>query len=147
MLSPPVLDADELARRMTDPETWPCFSEGLMGKHRGGSCRCIGCIVPAVTPSDKDTPGYAAQLASVASSPKDLLGSIQQPSFGCEPLEETPDKTIFTHNVVSGLTPSIASSATRNNIRVEVAHDGVPGHSQSTPVLLVTPSRAKAPQE
>lgn len=147
MLSPLVLSADELAARMADPVTYPCFSESLQGKHRGGGCRCIGCILPAMTPSDKGTPGYAAQLASVDSSPEALLGSIQQPSFGCEPVEETPDETIFTHNVVSGLTPSTASSATRNNIRVEVAHAGVPVHSQSTPVHLTTPSRDKSPQE
>ena len=72
-----------------DPVTYPCFSEGLQGKHRGGGCsrgcRCIGCIVPAVTPSDKDTPGYTAQLAMADFSPEDFLGSIQQPYFGSEP--------------------------------------------------------------
>ena len=47
-------------------------------------------------------------------------------------------KSVATHNVVSGLTPEGASSA-RANIRVWVHHDNEPGHSSTTPFNVDTP--------
>ena len=144
MLYTPQVAQAEIERRLADPHTYPCGSAGLLGLRRGlVNCTCTGCIVPGgATPSSQSTPGWRAGNASQASTPEDLLGALQQPSFGSEP-EESPEKTVFSHNVETGDTPSVAGSATRANIRYNAPHPGVPGHSETSPVVLDTPARGK----
>ena len=60
----------------------------------------------------------------------------RQPEF-----PQTPDKTVFTHNVESGNTP--AGATNYESFRVANKHYGVPGLSDKDPVHLVTPSRDK----
>ena len=67
---------------------------------------------------------------------------VEETSIGRQPeFPQTPDKTVFTHNVESGNTP--AGATNYESFRVENKHYGQPGLSVEDPVHLVTPSRDK----
>ena len=63
----PTITAEELAKRLADPETYPCHSAALQGKHRDvETCLCSFCRSPqaSATESCDDTPNRRKTLAS-----------------------------------------------------------------------------------
>ena len=62
----PTITAEELAKRLADPETYPCHSAALQGKHRDvETCLCSFCRSPqgSATESCDDTPKWRKTLA------------------------------------------------------------------------------------
>ena len=133
-----VLSAQQMAQRSASPADYPCFKEtGVYQRHPSG-CRMRCCIVPAKTPDDEDTPKWAAQVAAEHAAEQAAKKQRRQPDFS-----DTPAKTVFTHDIVSGRTPDGAPGYVQTNIRVNKMHEGVPGRSEEDPVFVDTPARHK----
>lgn len=121
---------------MADPLVWPCGSAGINGTRRL-NCRAPCCVVPAMTLDGEDTPAWVARAALR----EEIEAGIAQPDFGAGPAhEKSPDKTIFTHDPASGMTPLGATDKQQATLRVELAHPGVPGHRFESPVNPATPA-------
>ena len=56
---------------------------------------------------------------------------------------KSPPKSVFSHDTSSGYTPPGASDEGKAVLRMEKKHPGVPGHTQSSPVIVSTPSWQK----
>ena len=147
METPASVPMTALLRRriLEDPECYPCWSGvSILSPHfsapqftpRAGCAeRC--CINPPITPEGEDTPKWAEKMAA-----EEEAARVEETSIGRQPeFPQTPDKTVFTHNVESGNTP--AGATNYESFRVENKHYGQPGLSVEDPVHLVKPSRDK----
>ena len=116
---------------MDAPLDYPCFNEDGFYKPTS-ACRKRCCVVPPKTPEGEDSPKWLASFDKEAG-----VDEHRQPVF------ETPDKTIFKHNVVTGDTPLHMPGWYQEYRRVNRDFPGVPGHSLDNPVYLSTPKRHK----
>ena len=88
-----------MARRSTGVALWQWWHQW---DTRRLNCRAPCCVVPAMTPDGEDTPAWVARAALR----EEIEAGIAQPDFGAGPAhEKSPDKTIFTHDPASGMTP------------------------------------------
>ena len=139
------LSSDDKALRDENPEDYPCFTmAGLFVPASG--CREKCCVVRAPTPDGEDTPKWVATLAG---RQEDAEG-FPQPNFGEVSAdkannvgEETPDKTVFTHNTTTGHTPCHMPGWMQLNYKINCDFPGVPGEDFDNPVCLATPKRQK----
>ena len=132
------LTAQQMNLRSTAPEQYPCFKESGFFEATNG-CRMRCCIIPAMTPEGEDTPAWTARMLAegeVGEPPRQL-------DFSNVKMTATPPKTVFTHNVESGLTPDGALGSSQTNLRVNMRHHGVPGLSAEDHVYPATPSSQK----
>ena len=134
---------------MAEPQTYACGSAALLGRFRDpATCVCDICMSPAgsATRSCDDTPKWRG-IAAARRAVEELLneGSDEEPEAVAsenttKELFSSPAKTIFTHSVETGRTPSGAEGWRQTAARVENAHCGVPGWRASSPVNPATPS-------
>ena len=129
-----VLSPEEKLLLVDAPLDYPCFKGGrfLQAHVSVPACRKRCCVVPPKTPEGEDSPKWLASLDTEAG-----VDEHRQPVF------ETPDKTIFKHNVVTGDTPLHMPGWYQEYCRVNRDFPGVPGHSLDNPVYLSTPKRHK----
>ena len=126
-----VLSAEEKLLLVDAPMDYPCFNEDGFYKPTS-ACRKRCCVVRPKTPEGEDSPKWLASFDKEAG-----VDEHRQPVF------ETPDKTIFKHNVVTGDTPLHMPGWYQDYCRVNRDFPGVPGHSLDNPVYLSTPKRHK----
>ena len=96
--------------------------------------RC--CINPPITPEGEDTPKWAEKMAA-----EEEAARVEETSIGRQPeFPQTPDKTVFTHNVESGNTP--AGATNYESFRVE--NKRTTGSRDCPSKILSTSSRRRA---
>ena len=90
-----------------------------------------------------------AQVGGQASRQQDAE-AFPQPDFGeistdkaNKVGEETPDKTVFTHNTTTGHTPCHMPGWIQLTYKINCARPGVPGEECDEPIHLATPKRHK----
>ena len=99
----PTITAEELAKRLADPETYPCCSAALQGKHRDvETCLCSFCRSPegSATESCDDTPKWRKTVAA----PGEEEEAEEEEADITKKIMFSPAKTIFNHKVESGVT-------------------------------------------
>ena len=148
----PMITPEELAKRLADPETYPCCSVALHGTvHRDvETCLCSFCRSPqgSATESCDDTPKWRKTLAA-REEEEEAEEEEEEAEDIMKKLMFSPAKTIFKHKVESGVTPPGASANEQANIRLTKFHGkhaGVPGWSEDEPVIPDTPTWAKSPR-
>ena len=104
----PTITAEELAKRLADPETYPCHSAALQGKHRDvETCLCSFCRSPqgSATESCDDTPKWRKTLAA-REEEEEAEEEEEEAEDIMKKLMFSPAKTIFKHKVESGVNVS-----------------------------------------
>ena len=136
----PTITAEELAKRLADPETYPCHSAGLQSKHRDGeTCLCSFCRSPqgSATESCDDTPKWRKTLAACEEE-EEAEGEEEQ-AEDITKMQEAHVLTCQDHLQAQGgercqrVTPPGASANEQANIRLTKFHGkhaGVPGWSE-----------------
>ena len=132
-----------MEERRANMVAWPCMSPGFM-EERTEVCFCITCVPPAPppgraggTPDGEDTPGANSNATPVFAGDTVVI----QLDFSTEVVANSPNKTVFTHDPVSGMTPLGATANQQATLRVEMEHAGVPGHRFESPINPATPAR------
>lgn len=123
--------------RTTAPEDYPCFGDDGFYRSTAG-CR-KPCCITAPTPEGEDTPKWSGIMQ--ARMENEEIG--RQPDFSEKETFVSPEKTVFVHDVVSGVTPDGAPAYRQTNTRVNMQHPGVPGSSEKNPIHPATPSWQK----
>ena len=95
----PTITAEELAKRLADPETYPCCSAALQGKHRDvETCLCSFCRSPegSATESCDDTPKWRKTLAA-REEEEEAEQEEEEAEDITKKLMFSPAKPIFKH--------------------------------------------------
>ena len=131
----PTITAEELAKRLADPETYPCCSAALQGKHRNvETCLCSFRRSPqgSATESCDDTPKWRKTLAA-REEEEEAEEEEEEAEDITKKLMFSPAKTISSSTKGGERRHAPGASANEQaNIRLTKFHGkhaGVPGWS------------------